>query len=321
MENATVDYLFKNTGKEWDNDIINDLFDKRDADLILSIPLSRELCQDKLIWGFESNGKFSVKSCYKALIGELAANNVVRWAGIWKLEIPPKSKIFLWQVCTNSLPTALNLRKKHVDCPITCILCQKEYETAKHLFADCDLAKAVWRNLNYTLPQIGVSTAAEWITASLTSLDKQSSHLLVTCCWSIWKARNDMVWNHKTTSPDVIIERAKAYLQDWRNFAAADSHINQLAHPTLQTWEKPMNGWFKMNIDVALDYSRGVTGFGWIVRDDKGSFIAAKCLSVRGTYQPKEAEAIAVSEALSWLKTTNMDKVQLETDSLLVSGQ
>lgn len=90
-----MDFLFKNTGKEWPKNIINDLFDKRDVDLILSIPLSRGICHDKLIWAFENNGKFSVKSCYKALIGELLDNDAVCWVGIWKLKIPPKTKIFL----------------------------------------------------------------------------------------------------------------------------------------------------------------------------------------------------------------------------------
>lgn len=57
---------------EWDVDAVRDIFEQRDANLILSIPLPVGAKQDKIIWTHEDNGSFSVKSCYKALIGEFS---------------------------------------------------------------------------------------------------------------------------------------------------------------------------------------------------------------------------------------------------------
>lgn len=37
-----------------------------------------------------------------------------------------------------------------------------------------------------------------------------------------------------------------------------------------------------------------------------------------GVYSPKEAKAVAIREALSWLKNHNVEKVQVEFDALLV---
>lgn len=73
-----------------------------------------------------------------------------------------------------------------------------------------------------------------------------------------------------------------------------------------------------MNVDAALDRSNGLMGFGYIIRDDAGNFVAARCSKLQGYYLPKEAEAIAVLEALSWLKSNTMDKCILESDCLQV---
>lgn len=50
-------------------------------------------------------------------------------------------------------------------------------------------------------------------------------------------------------------------------------------------------------------------GFGSILRDDNGDFVAAKGIQWTSIFSPKEAEAVAVREALSWLKQNNIYKV------------
>ncbi|XP_019166893.1 PREDICTED: uncharacterized protein LOC109162664 [Ipomoea nil] len=57
---------------------------------------------------------------------------------------------------------------------------------------------------------------------------------------------------------------------------------------------------------------------GWVLRDDSGGFLAAKNVLVTGTYLVKEAEALCVREALSWLKATGLGGVDVEMDSQLV---
>ena len=81
--------------KQWDNDIILDLFNQRDANLILSIPLSQRSVSDSWFWCFDSKGLFSVKSCYKAIRGEIDVVVNPVWSRIWKLHIPNKVKHFL----------------------------------------------------------------------------------------------------------------------------------------------------------------------------------------------------------------------------------
>ncbi|KAH9799157.1 putative reverse transcriptase/RNA-dependent DNA polymerase [Citrus sinensis] len=72
-------------------------------------------------------------------------------------------------------------------------------------------------------------------------------------------------------------------------------------------WFKPCEG-----------YSRGLISLGAVIRSDQGDFISAKSDILPGSFEAREAEAIGVREALSWLKKFAFHYVILEMDSLQV---
>lgn len=57
---------------------------------------------------------------------------------------------------------------------------------------------------------------------------------------------------------------------------------------------------------------------GWILCDESNSFIAAKFISWRGLFHPKVEQAVAIREALSWMKFYKYKKFQVESEALLV---
>ena len=65
------------------------------------------------------------------------------WEGnwIWKTNIPPKLKIFLWQIFHNGLPVRGTLLKREMKINATCPLCHEDIETFEHLFVQCSYAK------------------------------------------------------------------------------------------------------------------------------------------------------------------------------------
>ena len=71
-------------------------------------------------------------------------------------------------------------------------------------------------------------------------------------------------------------------------------------YPTI--WQKPMVGWYKMNVDGAVDPNRSLTGCGSILRDAEGNFISARAAPIQISILSNEAEAMSMREALSWLK-------------------
>lgn len=104
----------------WNTDLISSLLPHCEAALILSIPLSRRLPFDYLMWHYDSKGLFSVKSSYKVAISvrDLASPSnqstigTFTWNKLWRSSVPGKVKICVWKACLNIIPTRLNLEKK-----------------------------------------------------------------------------------------------------------------------------------------------------------------------------------------------------------------
>ena len=71
-----------------------------------------------------------------------------------------------------------------------------------------------------------------------------------------------------------------------------------------------------MNVDATR--GRENTGLGCVMRDEHGEFLRAKCQVVSGSRQPREAEALSLKEASSWVKEWRASKCIFETDAKLV---
>ena len=103
---------------QWDREKIHDLFAHRTRIEILSIPLESNLTRDELVWKENKSHSFSVKSAYQVAIKLQEQNRVehstagrdrTHWRKIWKLNVPPKVRNFIWRACSNILPTKESL--------------------------------------------------------------------------------------------------------------------------------------------------------------------------------------------------------------------
>ncbi|KAM6573571.1 hypothetical protein CsatA_017651 [Cannabis sativa] len=96
----------------WDVEIIEDMFEERDAQLILSIQLSDSTTADSWHWMMEHSGFYSVKSAYNYLQSSsgswLHFEDDSYWKRLWKIEVPSKVLHFLWKACSGSLPTKVH---------------------------------------------------------------------------------------------------------------------------------------------------------------------------------------------------------------------
>ncbi|XP_019172483.1 PREDICTED: uncharacterized protein LOC109167866 [Ipomoea nil] len=99
IKTAPVYFLLNMRGTGWDFDLLNDVFDQRDAKLIVNIPISKRTPPDTWTWAPDTKGNYTVRSCYRKQIGE--QNDARPWVKIWNLEIPPKdeSAIHLFATC------------------------------------------------------------------------------------------------------------------------------------------------------------------------------------------------------------------------------
>jgi hypothetical protein len=62
-------------------------------------------------------------------------------------------------------------------------------------------------------------------------------------------------------------------------------------------WVKPSVGWYKLNVDSALNARTGRPGFCIVARDSDGKVRAAKSLRKLGLVEPAAAETLFKQEA------------------------
>ena len=117
--NTTVCDLMLPKEQQCDIDLIIDLFNARDINLILNIPLSCRQTEDIWLWYWiqDVKGQHTVKSSYRILRGNVddARSNIC--ATLWKLQIPPKVHNLKWHMLQGVLPTTDNLRSGMVEMP------------------------------------------------------------------------------------------------------------------------------------------------------------------------------------------------------------
>lgn len=92
------------------------------TDLFYLYPLWSQL--NDLKRGLTANGEYSIKN------GALLAQQIlpsslenVEYNWIWKLNIPPKIKSFLWKACNDGILSKLSLEKSHIFLPQQWVCC------------------------------------------------------------------------------------------------------------------------------------------------------------------------------------------------------
>ena len=130
----------------WRASLVTRLFDPESTQAILSIPIPLSPSPDKLIWVLDPKGAFTVKSAYQATchfpVAPLAP--APNWKKLWSLKTPEKTKMFLWRMCVNVLPTRENIKRRMSLNDDSCLLCSDFPEDPVHLFLKCHIAKALW---------------------------------------------------------------------------------------------------------------------------------------------------------------------------------
>ncbi|KAA3467549.1 Ribonuclease H-like superfamily protein [Gossypium australe] len=176
--------LISNNERNWNEDLIKNTFPGTEAELILQIPLALEAHDDLLVWNGESSGEFSVQSSYKLLQSfdptAYALQNIYKefYKKLWRIDIPSKIKILVWKTSWNYLSTRVNLNFRKLVPTSVCPQCQNREETMNHLFRDCLVSMAVWRELEDSIPILfPCSEFLEWLTKVMGLLSVQQCRL------------------------------------------------------------------------------------------------------------------------------------------------
>ena len=199
IDEVNVTSLLCTDNKEWDVDVIKDVFNSRDQRSILEVQLDDANEEDELFWHLKTTGVNSVKSAYKFLQVQRGEWNIVdnssTWKLLWRIKAPPKALNVVWRALSGCLPTLSQLQIKHVPFQNWCPNCNGDVETVLHCLVTCPFAQQCWLTLNPTITTFHFTDFTSWLSGKLATGVGNQRVVVIVLCWAIWRARNDLVWN------------------------------------------------------------------------------------------------------------------------------
>ncbi|XP_058742492.1 uncharacterized protein LOC131614986 [Vicia villosa] len=191
-------------------------------------------------------------------------------------------------------------------------------ENSFHLFIQCSKSIECWIRVGLWPLLQRISSNGELFASVIFSFLQVSNHdqkaIFSVTLWSIWKGRNNQVWNQVEDSPTLICLRANQLLTDWKE--AQKYRLNNeiiTSPPAIIRWEKPQRGRFKCNIDAAFSHNK--VGFGACIRDELGNFIVARTEWFSPCTDVVIGEALGLLKAVNWAHDMGYDNMDFELDA------
>ena len=137
--------------------------------------------------------------------------------------------------------------------------------------------------------------------------------LFLVQAWIIWNQRNTLIHGKRMQAPGVLNKRAEDYLDEFRHAQLCLVTREPSLFPI--RWRPPPLNRFKLNFDAAIFKDEDASGFGAIIRNDRGEVMAA--LSSRGPLVScsEEAEILACRRAVEFALECGFREMVVEGDN------
>ncbi|CAN0846243.1 hypothetical protein LINGRAHAP2_LOCUS4363, partial [Linum grandiflorum] len=149
----------------------------------------------------------------------------------WNLKLPPKILHFLWRLLRDVLPTRGHLWRRGLEISGVCGLCGQGYEEAWHMFIDYPEAEHGWRAHGFHDRFLAVDPSAielkDWIWTCIATQFMNMCVKLLAGFWSIWRERNNRVWNDRRTPVKHVLTECWEYISDWKQASTATPSTTQ----------------------------------------------------------------------------------------------
>ncbi|XP_019182124.1 PREDICTED: uncharacterized protein LOC109177267 [Ipomoea nil] len=312
--NMKVCSLIDSATQDWNTQLVINMFEQRDAELILKIPVATEF-DDTWCWRGDIRGLYSVKNGYRMLTplhGQEGTDSAV-WRNLWRLKIPPNIKNFVWRILHGVLPTMMAINSRGVEVDVSCVLCRLQPETIRHLCCECTVLVPLWYDLvNTPLPNMDDEFSA-WLCKCLIHDDKLKVLKSIAFWWCVWHERNEVVWRQKVWQPALIRLAHQRTMNDWNLMKEMVTGSNTHSSNIVAV-HGPTENTVRVYVDAAVFPVTHEACFGVFLQSADGEYIAAKNGPIQCMDDIHLAEAVAVKEALSWVKEKGFMHAKVYSD-------
>jgi ribonuclease HI len=239
-------------------------------------------------------------------------NDVDVWKRLWKLPVVPKVRVFWWRVLRGILPDYRTLSRRHIMENSTCALCKAESEDVMHALIECSHAKLFWEAakelLLIKLPRLHPLTWAKDILCEKAFSQKERA-IIISVMYSIWSSRNNLTHGEAGYNPAKSIELVKETLQTLEFPRENPKPIRPVAK-----WQRPPDGFVKINSDGAFNTSDNLAATGVVAREGL-LYRGAMGKTYRGISDPLIIETLALRDAVTYARDRGFSRVVFEVDS------
>ena len=156
------------------------------------------------------------------------------------------------------------------------------------------------------------------VTSLMPRLSGEEWDLFWVICWQIWNQRNTAMHGGVFQHPSRSSQRALEYL---RELTEAQDQL-RVSAPILsapkQVWQPPLGNCFKLNFDGACFDDGAASGYGAVIRNEKGKVMAALAAKGGAVRDSEEVEVFACRKAIEFAIDAGFMEIILEGDSKLV---
>jgi ribonuclease HI len=134
----------------------------------------------------------------------------------------------------------------------------------------------------------------------------------LTFMWDRWNVRNKANAGEAAPKPQVVCHRVEKLLIE----SLGPRKLNKPPKPPdIHRWSKPPVHHMKVNFDGAFDENTGAGGWGYVVRDQAGEFIAAGAGKSMNLKSALQSESVACLAAIDGANRIGANRIIFEYDS------
>ena len=205
--------------------------------------------------------------------------------------------MFVWRLAHNSLATRMKISGVGVEVDTTCPVCHMMNEDGGHLFLKCKQARACWSSLGLgdLREKLLPCTSAHSMLEEIWKTDASVQLKALTLMWEWWNNRNKANSGESMLDYMQVCNRVERHMVDFKSLKLATIPPKP---PDQHRWVKPPDNQVKVNFDGAFDQTSGSGGWGYIIRDQAGEFVAAGSGKSVHLRDPLHSEAVACLAAI-----------------------